>query len=917
MAKQQTSPRYIFKIHTDRLKNAKWNLELTLAEARRNEEVVALNDSQMLRWIDELNGIEGADDKAKDIKRQIRRLKRNPSGSLVRRECRKLYDELDALLFKPDYMHLVIDHDKDLYRACEGFSVNGVRYRRLVGTNGGVKCSTIVFVNEELVDELRKRIENGRSHDILQIPSKLEAYRALTCSGSVPVSMPNGILVVPDCETSFRENVFLLTDEGEGEPVLQYVENYEVALDESDGYGLMCPALAERWSHELGLNYVMSACNTRMAYEKGMAFTFDFHEFADKVAGSYVVKDAWGNEVDIRNVELVLTTSMLKLWKCYESLDHYLACCEENHYTFGIPKMAPKELDDWRNLNYQFLQSYHLTDEDIDELISPTITEIHDVINGDYRSAILYSRGKNLNADNATNCEANYLAALMIDKRMFDDPFVKKKLHNMIKRRIEDAKIGVIGVHGNYSLVCGDPYALCQSIFGLEVTGLLKTHQIYNQYWADAGADAVVCFRAPMSNHNNIKKMRVASTDEMRHWYQYISTCTLFNAWDSTAQALNGFDKDGDLVFLTDNRVLLDNVRDLPTIFCIQRTSEKIDPTEDDLIKSNILGFGDEIGKVTNRVTSMFDVMALYPPDSEEYKTLEYRIMAGQQFQQNAIDKLKGIVAKPMPRSWFDVHAISAMHSSDDADVRAKADLYRRILADRKPYFMRYIYPALMKEYKTYQKNLNNQAVTMFGLKLCDLQCIPDSELTDEQRNFLMYAERFCPVSMNNCVMNRICRRFEDEFDGIVKTLRESADFDYSILKSDAVYSGSTLSRVKAIYGEYKKWQRSFMMKRRDVKVDEDAYYYARSEAVTYFARACTEVCGNVNKLCNVLLDMCYKSSGGKQFAWEVCGREILNNLLRLNGGVIEYPERDPDGDIVFGGERFSMRRLEVSEWQS
>ena len=637
MAKSLTAPRYIFKIHTDRLKQKRWKLELSLDEARRNEEMISLNDSQMLRWIDEINGVENVEERVRDIRRQIKRARKQQPSAATKRACKALYAELDSLLFKPDYLHLVIDHDKDLYRACKGFEINGIRYRRLVGTNGGVKQSTIVFVNEKLVDELRKRIDNGRSHEVLQIPSKLEAYRALTCSGSTPVSMPHGILVVPDCETTFRENVLMLTDEADGEPVLQYVEDYEIVLNESDGYGLMCPALAERWSQELGLNYVMSACNTRMAFEKGMAFAFDFHEFAEKVAGNYIVEDAWGHEVDVRNVELVLTTSMLKLWKCYDSIEHYLACCEDNHYTFGVPKVAPKALDTWRATNYQFLQSFDLTDEQVNELIAPTMQEIHDVIVGDYRSALLFLRGKNITDDNALDCDINFIRAMMIDKRMFDDPFVKKKLYNNIKKRIDDAKIGVIGIHSNYSLVCGDPYALCQSIFGLEVTGLLKAHEIYNQYWADAGASSVAAFRAPMSNHNNIKKMNVVATDEMRHWYQYISTCTLFNAWDSTAQALNGFDKDGDLVFLTDNKVLLENVRELPTIFCIQRSGSKIDPTEEDLVASNILGFGDEIGKVTNRVTSMFDVMSLYDQDSKEYRTLEYRIMCGQLFQQNAI----------------------------------------------------------------------------------------------------------------------------------------------------------------------------------------------------------------------------------------------------------------------------------------
>lgn len=46
MAKQLTGQRYIFKIHSARLRRAKWNLELTISEARDNDEVVALSDQQ-------------------------------------------------------------------------------------------------------------------------------------------------------------------------------------------------------------------------------------------------------------------------------------------------------------------------------------------------------------------------------------------------------------------------------------------------------------------------------------------------------------------------------------------------------------------------------------------------------------------------------------------------------------------------------------------------------------------------------------------------------------------------------------------------------------------------------------------------------------------------------------------------------
>ena len=355
MARQLTCQRYIYKIRSGRLRKAKWNLTLPLLEARRNDELISLADSQVLRWLDELNGITDADAQAREIKSEIRRVRKDGNSLQNRRQLRKLYEQLDALQFKPDYLCVIMDKEKDYIRACRGFKINDIKYHRLLGTNGGVKNSTIVFVSDRHRQELQERIDNGRDPEMELVAAKLEAYKALTCSASNPVSMPHGILVVPDCETEFLSDIVYLNDEGEGEPVMEERKGVTVQLDESDGYGIMLPSLADRWADELGLGYRPSGVNTRFAWEKGMVFCFDFLEFAEKVAGKYTVKDAWGDERDIRDVELILTTSMVKLWDSYPSCEEYLRCCEKNKYSFGIAKVCPKVLESERNLNYQFM----------------------------------------------------------------------------------------------------------------------------------------------------------------------------------------------------------------------------------------------------------------------------------------------------------------------------------------------------------------------------------------------------------------------------------------------------------------------------------------------------------------------------------------------------------------------------------
>lgn len=622
--------RLVFKISTARLKKARWNLTLTLDEAKASGELIALGDSQTIRWIDELNGAGDVSWQISEIKRKIRAITKEENSIANRHAIGELHKELDRLQFIPDYVHVVSESNSDYLRAVKGFKINGEKFARLVGTNGGLKNSTVVFVNEKHIAELRRRIDNGRNKEKKAVPGKFEAYCALPCSGSVPVSMPNGVIVVKDCVTKFKENVVMLNDEGRIEPLMTEEDDFDTELKESDGYGLAKPELMERWSKEVGLDYIMSGCCVRQSFTKGMVFTFDLDEFAEVVAGKYEIVDAWGNIKDIRDAELILTTSMLKLWDSYDSIEQYFQNCEENHYTFALTKTAPEVLESRRSLNYQFIQSYNLTDEQVDELIKPTMDEITDVLLGDYRKAILFMNGVGINEKNVVSCLQTASGAMIAEPETFHDPYIKRLLHSMIRKRIEDAKIGVLSVHGNYSILCGDPFALCQHMFGLPVTGLLKAGEIFNRYWVDCGADCVVAFRAPMSCHNNIRKMKVARREDVLHWYRYMRTVTLLNAWDSTTAALNGADKDGDLVFLTDNHVLLDNLRPTKTIVCVQRDAPKVIPTEETQIASNVASFGDDIGKTTNKVTAMYDVQSVYDEDSEEYKELEYRIMSGQ-----------------------------------------------------------------------------------------------------------------------------------------------------------------------------------------------------------------------------------------------------------------------------------------------
>lgn len=357
---------------------------------------------------------------------------------------------------------------------------------------------------------------------------------------------------------------------------------------------------------------------------------------------------------------------------------------------------------------------------------------------------------------------------------------------------------------------------------------------------------------------------------------------------------------------LTDNRVLVDNLRELPALMCVQRKAKKKIVTEEDVIEANIASFGDEIGKITNRVTAMFEIQARYPKDSEEYRILDYRIKCGQLFQQNAIDKSKGIIAKPMPREWHD------RHSAADIEDPAKRELYLSILADKKPYFMRYIYPDLMSQYNTYIRNTSKKAQREFSKTVEELLAAEFDSLTEDEQAFVEYYHRCMPVGTGDCVINRICRRFEERFDSYLSKRRAEADFDYTVMKSGVEYTKTQHDAIVRLYGEYNRKVRDYTVYASRERVDSDESAVQLMTLQNDFRRQCDIVCTDARTLCDIMLDVCYKRSGTKSFVWNMCGTEIVENLLANHDQKIIYPVADPNGDVEFNGSRFRFEYKKV-----
>ena len=901
--------KYIYKLNSTYLDMNDYNIDIELNDAAKNSEVIiSVGHSQLIKWIEDLTGTENNYIYAENLRKEIRALKKQDSTKENKQQIKKMYDDLYKLQFESHLVSVQFDKKSHFDKCCKKLMINGRPFHRLYGTPGGLKMSTVLFIDQDLYEPVYTRITNGRNLELEYTPAKLEAYMALTSSSSNAVSWPN-MIVVKGTTTTFKSDVIEVRDgKNPGDdPEVNEVKGKDIEIEINDGCGIMTPEYSRKITNDaVGIDDIASGVCARCAFFKGMLFTFDFKDFAENVAHKYIIVDAWGHERDVRFADVIATTSQLKLWDAYDSYEDYRDNCIKNGYEFRLTKVS-EALDESRNLNYQFTQSYYLDDDDIDELISPTVNEIQDIISLDPRKSIVYLAGCGLNEENVMKSD-NIAKALMINPELINDPYIRSRIERMIQKKIRLAKISTIDVDGNFALISGDPYAMCEDIFGLKVKGLLQAGEIYHKFWQDKNVDEVVCMRAPMCAHFNIVKQKIKYDSDADYWFRHIKDCIILNSWDTLRIAESGADCDGDILFTTNNKILVDKHRQLPALDCQQRKAPKTIPTEEAIAKSNKKGFKNKVGSITNIGTSMLNLQSGFEKNSKEWDELEYRVICIQHFQQLSIDSVKGIRMTPMNAQWNTLS--KCLPEDGDSDQVAEIKNFNKsICAHRKPFFFIYRYNTTKSEYDKYVKSVDAKLKQKHGISLNDLLSmdnIPDELLKERE-----YFYNKCPVDMSPGTINKIAWAINKKFEDYKKIPVTS--FDKEIIKSGIEYNKSDFYRVADVY---KRYRTSIINLTKRINTDEIGELDSLDEKSIVdlmFRGEFYEACSNEKMLCDILIDLLYNSPNTKGVVWTMCGDVIIDNLLEKSDWIINYPETvDSDEEFSCCRKKFKMKSISV-----
>ena len=212
--KQTLNQRYIYKIKSSYIKRCKGKVEFKdkdIIKNVKNRYIVGYGDSNNTRMIRVLTKSKYDEAYINDIKQQIKNktktLKKCDNADEIKKlnkEIKKLIQERYIASLIPEICNVTFTSDKDYDKYSEeGFYLNGEKYVLLIGTTGGVKGNSVLFMKEKIHDALWEHMKCDADFSTPIIPSKLMAYMSLTLSQSTPVTNPKGILVVKDVETKF------------------------------------------------------------------------------------------------------------------------------------------------------------------------------------------------------------------------------------------------------------------------------------------------------------------------------------------------------------------------------------------------------------------------------------------------------------------------------------------------------------------------------------------------------------------------------------------------------------------------------------------------------------------------------------------------------------------------------------------
>jgi len=315
--------------------------------------------------------------------------------------------------------------------------------------------------------------------------------------------------------------------------------------------------------------------------------------------------------------------------------------------------------------------------------------------------------------------------------------------------------------------------------------------------------------------------------------------------------------------------------------------------TKELIANADYNGLGTRIGFITNISSTLHSLLYRFPKNSDERIEIDKRLKICRMLQGVEIDGAKlGGVKKKVPPSW-------TKYSKELSNVE------KNILADKRPLFMRHLYPQYDKKYKNYIYNYNNHCFSHWGMSFNSLEL--KEKKTKKQKKTIGNYYRYSDFIFTPSPMNVLSIHIENELDRIYdNTKKKKIDFDYKQLLSNFQYipDEDKIVEMKKLVAKFlsakKAWRRTI---NKSLKKD---IYYILSQA----KKDALQVTSDGEELGNLIVWLMKDSSRYDSFGWTVLGDFIVENLLLRHGRTVDILVKDFYGEEEFLFETYSNKKI-------
>lgn len=906
---------YVYKIPSNKINNLK---TYSFKDASRDGCVVSIGDNLVFAKIREYYGETGDHislyNKVQDIRKEMKNIKKQPTCQENIDKLKDLQHQLDKMLFIDDIVNIKVITKKEYKQiARDGFDLNGKHYVRFMVGSGQMRRNTVSFINEELYDYMQEHLMCGLDKKIKNINlAKLSAYFALSFSSVLWVREPK-ICVIKDFDTviSNQKLNFIYKDDEEKNQVKEIYK--DLKLNSCDGQGIISPEMAQNWAEDMHLNYVPCSFVVRTAFVKGNLVTFDFKEYA-RENGITKIKDRYGTEYNIDDIDVLLSESQFKMAKYYSAWEGYLSYHHSYHLKWGVARYNKEFDDEYVLTNYQYIQVLDLDREDIKGLVSYTTDWFKNICSGDKLYSLAYNIGIKNPEDSLSeiinSCGSAFTKAIVKNSKMLEDGYVQRKIYNSIKESIRQAKLGRIWVKGNYQFMISDPIAQVRSALGLSLDGELQANEVYSNFWNERNVSGEVCLmRSPLTHYSEINVERLAKTKEMEKWYKYIYSGVIYSIYDIATVKHADSDFDGDIVCSTNNEYFLKGAmrNEIPITY-----EKEMVPTQrvtlPNFIRCDVKGLDTKVGQITNYSTSMIAMLPLFKGEGqqEQLQEMQKRIKLLREIQGAEIDKIKGTTPPQFPKEW---RYWVKIDKDDDDITKAEKYKYNSMVVKKKPYFFIYLYSTLMKEYKAYEKNFNSISYKHFGMSIKDL--LRKENRSEGENKLIRKYRKYSPVLETDCVMNNLCKEVESSDSDIkfhpskISLLSEFAD--YSNIDEEKLVA---LMDICKTYKSEKQFRGFSTMIENEGIADDDIAEIMNQVLYGHkdkYREKIKNLFSNTRELFNHLMMMCQRKNINHDIVWDIMGDDIIDIIPICNPTVLI----EDDYGVEYLGHKYQLQEVD------